>query len=352
MKKQFIVKYSSLLFIFSSILFIDAYAQDSPVFRGVNITVLENTQKGFLFKFTVDSLQNDGANYYRFDLVPNYGKGEYDPFNNYIIMQDFSESPYCTYEISAPAAYIFTFYVSSTQGFESPLSPIIGGSVIIDDQMNVSTTNFSIGIDEPVKVGDEVIFSVSSVSYEVSETLYYRFDLIPNYGKFESYDPWNGYITLQDWSTSNVCTHVFNNANDYIIIAYISDSYGFQSDITPIIGCSVHVSSEQLDLDGDGYSESQSDCNDNDASVFPGAVEICQDGIDQDCDGSDLICPVDPNESDDDDDGFSEAQGDCMDYDPAVFPGAEEICEDGIDQNCDGIDAQCEEGPELPTPTL
>lgn len=44
-----------------------------------------------------------------------------------------------------------------------------------------------------------------------------------------------------------------------------------------------------IDFDEDGYSE-VSDCNDLDSSINPGAIEICGDGIDQSCSGSDLIC--------------------------------------------------------------
>jgi len=39
------------------------------------------------------------------------------------------------------------------------------------------------------------------------------------------------------------------------------------------------------DADGDGVCASEGDCNDNDASVYPGASEVCFNGVDDDCDG-------------------------------------------------------------------
>jgi len=45
------------------------------------------------------------------------------------------------------------------------------------------------------------------------------------------------------------------------------------------------------DNDLDGFSKRQGDCNDMNATIHPGAIEICDDGIDQDCNGSDLPCP-------------------------------------------------------------
>lgn len=53
------------------------------------------------------------------------------------------------------------------------------------------------------------------------------------------------------------------------------------------------VAQSTWDLDGDGedrLSRGGSDCDDTDPSVYPGATDICEDGIDQDCNGFDLLC--------------------------------------------------------------
>ena len=128
------------------------------------------------------------------------------------------------------------------------------------------------------------------------------------------------------------------------------------------------------DEDGDGWLTPH-DCDDTDPAIAPNVTELC-DGIDNDCDdeidegcqspdlgrppedlrdmrpsptpdpdlGPDLTEDMGPPPAVDVDRDGHPPPEDCDDLDETVYPGATEVCGDGVDNNCvGGIDEGCQD---------
>ena len=147
----------------------------------------------------------------------------------------------------------------------------------------------------------------------------------------------DGYHNLEDCDDSNA------NVNP----SQVEEPYnGVDDDCNP----------ETLDddLDQDGYLLIE-DCNDNNASIHPNAEEVCDDN-DNNCDGNiDEGLEFITYYTDNDGDGFGDEltaidhcteqdglviqSGDCDDTNPDINPNTEDIPNNGIDEDCDGMDA-------------
>ena len=139
-----------------------------------------------------------------------------------------------------------------------------------------------------------------------------------------------------------------DTALDSLVFYIDGDADGYGTGDTTAVACSAPS----------GYSDNASDCDDADASVNPGGIEVCGDSLDNDCsgdaDGSDASDAL-TQYPDYDSDGYGytpdavtacsfsstttwvSVGGDCDQYDSSINPGAPEICDGAADENCDGF---------------
>ena len=85
------------------------------------------------------------------------------------------------------------------------------------------------------------------------------------------------------------------------------------------------------DSDGDGVPK-PTDCNDTNAAISPTAIDLPDNGVDENCDGRDAI------NLDRDRDGYNRPQ-DCNDNNRTIHPAARDIPGNRVDEDCSGTAA-------------
>ncbi len=134
---------------------------------------------------------------------------------------------------------------------------------------------------------------------------------------------------------------VDNDASDAGTWYADADGDGFGDGDTPYTGCEAP----------DGYVDGPDDCDDTSADINPSVDEVCND-LDDNCDEGVDEGVTTTFYGDADRDGFGDDDstteacdqppdtasvgGDCDDEDETVYPGAEEVCADGVVNDCEG----------------
>jgi len=153
---------------------------------------------------------------------------------------------------------------------------------------------------------------------------------------------------LCDNNMDENCDGITDNAIGASIVYEDKDKDGYGVSTVSIYACVTPT----------GFSAKDADCDDTDSKVSPSASELCEDLIDNDCNGvtdTDAILLTWYKDEDKDEYGNSSSSilsckkpigyvanaSDCNDAIKSINPGAEEICNNGIDDNCDASPNQC-----------
>ena len=300
-------------------------------------------------------------------------------------------------ESSYPSNNLNTYYIdvdgdgfgNKDNSIESELEPsgyVLDNSDCDDENDNIHPEALEIckdGIDqdcngyidcEKLTPNQKIFDSVDSEEWN-----YYELDMPPNGSAAIQFKLENisGYVDLyikngnKPTIDDNDCyVYYLSNTSDYCTFENIGENmwyigvYGYiNGEYELHLPMILPVWYKDFDNDGFGdidnsiesysqpnnYVQDNSDCDDNNIEINPDAIELCDDDIDQNCDGY-IECPT--WYLDNDGDGFGDPNDsiknavkppeyvtdntDCDDNNEGINPGLKEDCNDNIDNNCNG----------------
>ncbi len=210
----------------------------------LNLSSAAKTDTAITITATSANSGGGGNTYYRFDIVPGYGTGNYDPDNNWQALSNFSLSASVTHAFSQSGSYILITKASPSLDYPGGAVPIAGCSIEVteDDEtpaFPVVITGLSISPSRIVSPGNTLTITAQAFNSEGGD-VYYRFDIVPEYGT-DQYDPNTNWQMLQDFSPSNTCAYTFSEAGNYIVVVKANNTPALAGGAAPIIGMGVVV---------------------------------------------------------------------------------------------------------------
>jgi len=178
-----------------------------------------------------------------------------------------------------PGSYVVTLTVSDSLGLADPTpatrTVTVDPAAVVTPVGTINTPTATVTI----RAGESVNFTGSGASPNNRTPLRFR---------------WSFGGTVGDILTEDPGAVVFPNSGIFVVTMTVTDSAGVSDPNPPqrtVIVNPGPIATLCTDADKDGFFAEGGrcgprDCNDRNASINPGAAEICTDGVDNDCDGA------------------------------------------------------------------